>query len=359
MTQFTPQAPSTQHDNIGTPTPPNQTVHQFKFTGNAGEYFKIWIVNLFLTIITLGIYSPWAKVRRLRYFYGNTQLDNRSFDFTANPKKILIGRLIAIALYALIMIGGELSWEIAIATPILLFIALPWLFRSTLKFHARHSQYNNVKFAFKGSLGQTYGLFLLTSLISIVSFGLLLPVVLWLIRGYQFNNLYFGNLKFDFKATITDFYKAAVLPILLMILTIIGVIFFNFGIADVIDASADALMVGSIVFLYLLSLLVMPLMTAYIYQATYDGMTIGNNTLKLVNFSPLKLALIIVSNYFAIIVSLGLLSAWAAIRAHRYKMQTLSLVAVDDLNNLTTPQGEEISAIGEEISDVFDFDISW
>ena len=37
-------------------------LHPFKFTGKASEYFGIWIVNLFLSLITLGIYSAWAKV---------------------------------------------------------------------------------------------------------------------------------------------------------------------------------------------------------------------------------------------------------------------------------------------------------
>jgi len=35
-----------------------------EFTAGAGEYFRIWIVNLALTIVTLGVYSAWAKVRR-------------------------------------------------------------------------------------------------------------------------------------------------------------------------------------------------------------------------------------------------------------------------------------------------------
>ncbi len=48
----------------------------FKFHGNASEYFGIWIVNILLTIITLSLYAPWAKVRRLRYFYGNTEFLN-------------------------------------------------------------------------------------------------------------------------------------------------------------------------------------------------------------------------------------------------------------------------------------------
>ena len=46
-----------------------------EFSGDGGEYFRIWIVNLALSVVTLGIYSAWAKVRRLRYFYGSTRFD--------------------------------------------------------------------------------------------------------------------------------------------------------------------------------------------------------------------------------------------------------------------------------------------
>ncbi|RYZ95608.1 MAG: DUF898 family protein, partial [Proteobacteria bacterium] len=36
---------------------PRQTL---EFRGQAGEFFRIWIVNTLLTILTLGIYSAWA-----------------------------------------------------------------------------------------------------------------------------------------------------------------------------------------------------------------------------------------------------------------------------------------------------------
>ena len=72
---------------------------QFEFTGNAVEFFKIWIVNICLTIVTLGIYSAWAKVRTNKYFYGNTVLAGSSFEYLANPITILKGRLIAFALF--------------------------------------------------------------------------------------------------------------------------------------------------------------------------------------------------------------------------------------------------------------------
>ena len=71
----------------------------FEFTGTAAEYFKIWIVNIVLSIATLGIYSAWAKVRKERYFYGNTWVNGSSFQYTADPIKILKGRIIAFVFF--------------------------------------------------------------------------------------------------------------------------------------------------------------------------------------------------------------------------------------------------------------------
>ena len=72
----------------------------FQFLGSGREYFKIWIVNMFLTILTLGVYSAWAKVRKNKYFYGNTRLGDASFDYLADPMAILRGRLIAFGLFS-------------------------------------------------------------------------------------------------------------------------------------------------------------------------------------------------------------------------------------------------------------------
>jgi uncharacterized membrane protein YjgN (DUF898 family) len=56
-------------------------LHRFEFRGSAGEFFRIWIVNVALILITLGIYSAWAKVRTRRYFYGNTFVAGNAFDY--------------------------------------------------------------------------------------------------------------------------------------------------------------------------------------------------------------------------------------------------------------------------------------
>ena len=67
----------------------------FQFEGSATEYFKIWIVNVLLAIVTLGVYSAWGKVRTESYFYGNTIVNGSSFRYTGDPVKILKGRIIS------------------------------------------------------------------------------------------------------------------------------------------------------------------------------------------------------------------------------------------------------------------------
>ena len=85
----------------------------FKFTGKAGEFFAIWIVNVALTILTLGIYSAWAKVRTHQYFYGNTFLADASFRYTANPVQILKGRIIAFIVFVMYSVSTSMDPIIA------------------------------------------------------------------------------------------------------------------------------------------------------------------------------------------------------------------------------------------------------
>src|SRR5436309_9625224 len=110
--------------------------HPVQFTADAGEYFRIWIVNLALTIATLGIYSAWAKVRRRRYFYGHTRIDGEGFEYRGRPIAILKGRLIAVAAVALFYgtahFAPSLIWLLAILTV----CAAPWLIVRSMAFNA-------------------------------------------------------------------------------------------------------------------------------------------------------------------------------------------------------------------------------
>ena len=82
------------------------SMESIKFKGQAGEYFGIWIVNLLLTVITIGIYSAWAKVRKKKYFSSNTEIDGHSFGYHATGWQILKGRIL-VALVSLVLFLGS------------------------------------------------------------------------------------------------------------------------------------------------------------------------------------------------------------------------------------------------------------
>src|SRR6187455_1771467 len=102
----TPEAPPTSESpSVEAPpvqgAPPDSApleLDRMAFTGAGSEYFRIWIVNLALTIATLGIYSAWAKVRRLQFFYRHTRLAGAGFDYHGDPIAILKGRLVGLVL---------------------------------------------------------------------------------------------------------------------------------------------------------------------------------------------------------------------------------------------------------------------
>ena len=141
-----PIEPATPPDTPAAPAFPE--TYPFRFTGTTGGFFSIWIVNLFLTIITLGIYSPWAKVRKKRYFYGHTWIADANFEYHGNPIAILKGRIIAVAAFASYSAVGHFMPQVAAAMALLLFAAAPWFIARSMAFNAFNSSYRNIRFRF-------------------------------------------------------------------------------------------------------------------------------------------------------------------------------------------------------------------
>lgn len=161
----TPLSAKGIYEPLHAPHSAGPETYHFVFTANANEFFRIWIVNLFLTIITLGVYNAWAKVRTRRYFYANTYLANYNFDYLAKPLPILRGNLIigaGVLLYA---------WASRSANSNLLLIILavfaatfPFLVYQTLRFRAYYTSYRGIRFHFHGKLGESYWVYLLSAL---------------------------------------------------------------------------------------------------------------------------------------------------------------------------------------------------
>lgn len=176
------------------------------FTGKAGEYFGIWIVNLLLSIVTLGIYSAWAKVRRKKYFYNNTLIDGVGFDYHANPIAILKGRVIAFVLFIIYNVLAGFSPVLSVVVLVLFLIAMPWIITRGMMFNARNSSHRGLRFDFDGKYGQAALVFLAYPILIIVTLGLAMPFVMRQINKFMFDHHKFGTSHFEMEAKIKDFY---------------------------------------------------------------------------------------------------------------------------------------------------------
>lgn len=200
----------------------NKKMTQVVFTGNASEYFGIWIVNLLLTILTFGIYSAWAKVRRKKYFYNNTLIDNVGFDYHAKPIAILKGRLIAFVFFIGYAFGGEINVFVPVIFVLLFFLALPWIVVRASVFNARNTSHRGLRFDFVGKLGEAVLIFILLPIVTLFSLYLALPYMEHQRNKFMMNNHRFGLSRFELNAKVSSFYK--VYAILLIIPLIVGIL---------------------------------------------------------------------------------------------------------------------------------------
>ena len=202
----------------------NQKLTPIVFQGKASEYFGIWIVNLLLSLVTFGIYSAWAKVRRKKYFYNNTLIDNVGFDYHANPTAILKGRLIAFILFALYVYGKGSSPILAGILVLLFFLFLPWLVVRGSIFNSRNTSHRGLRFDFVGTVNKAARVFIGLPMLTFFTLGLILPYVAHEKSQFLMNNHRFGLSQFDMNRVVKSFYKVYLIVFILPFIGILAAI---------------------------------------------------------------------------------------------------------------------------------------
>jgi uncharacterized membrane protein YjgN (DUF898 family) len=364
----------------------------FNFSGSGREYFRIWIVNLALTILTLGIYSAWAKVRRLKYFYGHTQLDGHHFDYLADPKKILIGRVIAVLLLILYSQGTTFFPSLALYIVGFLLLLLPFIIVSSSAFSFRNTAYRNVRFHFRKDIAAAYRRVMPPLAIVLVLMGImyvllpeqistqegdlprglfvsqlvvlvLLPFIPWLdhIRSkFVIGHLQYGKAQGSFRAGVWDFYKLYLVTLLAFVALAV-IVSLAVGVFVRMQAPTEeaepsfTVIIAALLLLYALLFIVMSFFIASRNNLLRNHTQIGNNRLY-GDFAAGAMLWLLFSNAVAIVCTLGMFTPWAGIRLARYNAAHTRMDTAN-LDDTVAEASSDESAIGEEIGEFFDIDI--
>lgn len=340
---------------------PQEQKLNFEFNGRGGEYFKIWIVNVLLSIVTLGIYSAWAKVRTHQYFYGNTLLNGSSFEYTAKPLNILKGRIIAFVLLILYSVMLHSSPATGAAMGFVLLLLSPWIIVLSLRFNARYTSYRNISFRFNGTIGGAVKTFVLWPLAGVFSIGILFPFVWQRQSRYIIDNHTYGATPFSFKASVGPYYQ-----LLLMLIGIsvgFAIAFGLFSVAFAAIAAADATLlkiimgvlagIGYIGFYLFIGAFVIVTMANIKFNNTELGEHRFTANWELVSYTKLLFV-----NSLFIILTLGLYIPFAKVRTAAYKAEHMQFIAVGDLNQFAAAEKEQVNAVADGVNDLFAMDIS-
>lgn len=366
----------------------------FEFTGSGREYFRIWVVNLLLTILTFGIYSAWAKVRRLQYFYRNTRIDGAVFDYHGNPVAILKGRILAVVLLAAYHVSFDISPIAAIAVGAVLCAVMPWLLARAFRFKMANSSYRGVHFRFRGTVGEAYrqliifplmlgaigllvwsvatsfsrnpgiGFMLLIVLVPLFALAAAVPLAHHFLKRYQHEHADFGTTAFYYHGRAADFFKIYAKALGFLFLGSIPAGIFAALTAKIYDVLVNTMFGGLFALLYgvmsayAFYLFVRAYLESRVQNTVWNNTEIGQHRFES-SARARGLLWIHASNLMLITATLGLYKPFAAVRLIKYRVQSLTLIPDAPLEDFIADRSEDrVGATGQEAGDLFDIDIA-
>lgn len=357
--------------------PAKQQDMKLEFSGSAREYFRIWIVNLCLTLLTIGIFSAWAKVRKKRYFYSHLTLDETPFQYLAQPIPILKGRVIAAILFLLYYLSSHVFtafFPYVIGAGL---IIAPWVIVRSVAFNARYSAYRNMTFSFEGSYVKALKVISAWGLIPAIAvgtifswwgkywaagilsalFGFLFPWWIRRLKNFIVTNTSYGGQFGQFGATGGQFFG---------IYFVAGIIAILFAVIIVIIAvGVSSLTIKGIP--YATFVFMIPIYAGYVYAYAYIQANITNTVWNRIRLGPVRfhctlksfdLVKLYLTNSIGIIASAGLLIPWAVIRTFRYRADHTQVINTAELKEFQGSETATVQAAGAELGEFFDMDLS-
>ncbi|MBT9553409.1 MAG: DUF898 domain-containing protein [Hydrogenophaga sp.] len=388
-------------------SPPGPQTLDIRFTGSGSEYFRIWIVNLLLTLVTLTLYLPFARARRMAYFQNNTLVGGDPLGFHADSWKMFRGYLLVLVLgvgySAVSNFMPTLSW-----VALLVFAALwPALWRASLQFRLRNTSWRGVRLAFVGDLKSAY-VAMLPFFIPALALALLMPdmsdpeavseeaaqqaaitvglvvlgftlLVPWLwarIKAYQHGGYAFAQERTTFTAGAKRFYGLSIkitgvsLLVMMGLGTVMGVLvgaMAALGMASLGDLSnldegaGVLLMVGAGAVLAMVYVL-LPLIVGSYMTSRFQNLLWSNTHSTHIRFtSQLRLAPLMrvnIVNWVLIALTLGLYWPFAKVRSARIRLEAMSVQVDGDVDRWVSDSLQQpVGVIGDAAGDFFGIDM--
>ena len=195
-------------------------VHRLVHDGKSGELFVIFLVNLALTVLTLGIYRFWGRTRIRRYVWSQTSLLGEPLEYTGRGMELFLGFLFALVLIYGPLAGLYFSVDIELpepgeeasaarfenfgilmlivlaATPVLMLFYYVALF-AAYRYRIARTSWLGIRGGMEGSAWSYGFLGLGLGFLNVMSLGWTKPWADSVVFKYRLGRTWFGDAKFD------------------------------------------------------------------------------------------------------------------------------------------------------------------
>lgn len=309
--------------------------YDLKHIGSGKELFKVFITNWLLTVITLGLYYPWAKANTMQYFYQKTTLNNEAFTFSGTGKEMFKGFIKAILIIGMaygicmfIILGLKMQIVGVLLLYAFLFALLPFVIHGTLKYRMSRSSWRGIRFGYRGQLKELIGNCLKWTLFTILTFGI---YGVWYevnLRKYIFKNIRFGNQKFEFKGEASKLFGIYFIGYFLCVFTL-GIYTF-WWIKDIFNFYVE------------------------------NTKVYNDNDEEIIFKSSLtagEIFKVLMGNIFITIFTLGFGAPWAITRSYKLYISSIKPTGNINLNAIEQTEANYKDATGDDIGDLLEFDV--
>ena len=369
-------SPPAKSEEVKEPGKAELTEMDLVFNGCARDYFRIWIVNLCLSLVTLGIFSAWAKVRKKRYMYSHTTLGGTPFQYLARPEPILKGRIIAVVGFGLYYLSSHFITSLFPFVMAAGVVAAPWVLARSAGFNARYSAFRNMTFHFDGTYRDAFKALYAWGILPALAVGMVLssrghmitlgiasavfsfhfPWFLRRIRAFIVEHTAYGGRKGEFSATGGQYFGVYFTSgLIVTAIAVPTVLITAFIIGDSLDIQ------------YLSFIFSLPIYVGYVVAYAFVKARGGNISWNNIRIGSLyfkstlrtgDLIKLYITNALGIIFSLGLLIPWAVIRTFRYRAERMRVLHAGTLAQFRGGEKRNVAAAGAEAIDIFDLDIA-
>ena len=192
------------------------------FHGSGGSLLGIHIVNVLLTLVTVGVYYCWAKTRVRRYLYSESGFEGDRFAYHGTGKELLLGFLRAFVVFLLpiiflTIVRDQLDVDRSIKTvaaflvSVLFLILIPVATVGSRRYRLTRTSWRGIRFSFRGRAKDFIVIFITGYFLTGLTFGLYYPFYLTRRQAFLVSKSYFGNERFDFDGNGWDLFRGFVL----------------------------------------------------------------------------------------------------------------------------------------------------